>query len=439
MGLQAGSGVTTRAAAAAAAAAAAGLGQMELEALHADGRKLSQSGVRGGSGAQAQMKRSKEAWAEELAAGESKREKRSALADISNTRGDEAAAAGKLKETKTGPTTRGSRQSSMSSAMQRPLSNTEASLVLERRRSQLFTQRQIPLAFGYSKPTPTVKNVDEPYSDDPLMCTQYVMDIYSFLRTSEYKHRPNTQYMEQLQRDINHTMRSILIDWLVEVAEEYKLIPDTLFLAVTLIDRFLSSYACDRVMLQLVGVTCMLIAAKYEEIYAPQVDDFCYITDNSYQHDQVLDMERKILKTLGFDLVTPTTKTFVRRYLRAADSLPNDKVDCLASFLAELTLLEYSFLKYRPSMIAASTIFLSQFILDRPCWTPTLAHYSDYKAMDLKECVKDLHAVFVKPPTDSTPAIRAKYRKPIFKEVSNLTAMDEIPDSLFDDLTKTQC
>ena len=66
---------------------------------------------------------------------------------------------------------------------------------------------------------------------------------------------------------------------------------------------------------------------------------------------QVLEMERKILKTLGFDLVTPTTKTFVRRYLRAADSLPNDKVDCLASFLAELTLLEYGFLKYRPSMV----------------------------------------------------------------------------------------
>ena len=103
----------------------------------------------------------------------------------------------------------------------------------------------------------------------------------------QYKHRPNTLYMEQLQRDINQTMRSILIDWLVEVAEEYKLIPDTLFLAVTLIDRFLSTYACDRVMLQLVGVTCMLIAAKYEEIYAPQVDDFCYITDNSYQHNQV--------------------------------------------------------------------------------------------------------------------------------------------------------
>ena len=77
--------------------------------------------------------------------------------------------------------------------------------------------------------------------------------------------------MESLQRDINHTMRGILVDWLVEVAEEYKLVPETLFLAVNFIDRCLSKYSCVRSSLQLVGVTCMLIAAKFEEIYAPQV------------------------------------------------------------------------------------------------------------------------------------------------------------------------
>lgn len=74
-----------------------------------------------------------------------------------------------------------------------------------------------------------------------------------------------------MQRDINHTMRGILVDWLVEVAEEYKLVPETLFLAVNFIDRCLSKYSCQRSSLQLVGVTCMLIAAKFEEIYAPQV------------------------------------------------------------------------------------------------------------------------------------------------------------------------
>ena len=73
----------------------------------------------------------------------------------------------------------------------------------------------------------------------------------------------------QSQRDINATMRSILIDWLVEVAEEYRLVPDTLYLAVNYIDRFLAHVPVNRSKLQLVGVTCMLIASKYEEIHPP--------------------------------------------------------------------------------------------------------------------------------------------------------------------------
>jgi cyclin A len=114
----------------------------------------------------------------------------------------------------------------------------------------------------------------------------YIEDIYTYLRREELRHRPREVYMDE-QQGINQTMRGILVDWLVEVAEEYKLAADTLFLAVNLIDRFLSKEPCERCMLQLVGVTCMLIAAKFEEIYAPQVDDFCYITDNTYTHAQV--------------------------------------------------------------------------------------------------------------------------------------------------------
>lgn len=102
------------------------------------------------------------------------------------------------------------------------------------------------------------------------------------------KFRPMPSYMER-QRDINHNMRSILVDWLVEVAEEYRLKPETLFLSVNYIDRFLSSMAVQRTKLQLVGVTCMLLASKYEEIQPPTVDNFVYITDETYRRDQVCD------------------------------------------------------------------------------------------------------------------------------------------------------
>ncbi len=100
------------------------------------------------------------------------------------------------------------------------------------------------------------------------------------------KFRPKLGYMRK-QRDINHSMRAILIDWLVEVADEYRLHPQTLYVTVGFIDRFLSEMSVQRGKLQLVGVTCMLLAAKYEEIYPPAVDEFVYITDNTYTREQV--------------------------------------------------------------------------------------------------------------------------------------------------------
>ena len=95
------------------------------------------------------------------------------------------------------------------------------------------------------------------------------------------------------QSDINHSMRAILVDWLVEVAEEYKLLPQTLYLTINYIDRFLSVMSVLRGKLQLVGTACMLVAAKYEEIYPPDVSDFVLITDDTYTTKEV--------KTLGID------------------------------------------------------------------------------------------------------------------------------------------
>ena len=87
-------------------------------------------------------------------------------------------------------------------------------------------------------------------------------------------------------------MRSILIDWLVEVHLKFKLVPESLYLTVNLIDRYLEREQVHRSKLQLVGVTAMLIACKYEEIYPPIVKDFVYITDNAYTKEEILEQER---------------------------------------------------------------------------------------------------------------------------------------------------
>merc|ERR1719498_2218902 len=112
------------------------------------------------------------------------------------------------------------------------------------------------------------------------------------------------------QSDINEKMRGILIDWLVEVHLKYKLKPETLYLAVNVIDRFLEKCTISRKKLQLVGVTGMLIAAKYEEIYAPEVRDFVYITDKAYTKEEILQMEIAMLNALEFQITGPTPMSF---------------------------------------------------------------------------------------------------------------------------------
>ena len=94
--------------------------------------------------------------------------------------------------------------------------------------------------------------------------------------------------------------------------------PETLYLTTNLIDRYLSINSVSRKNLQLVGVTAMLLAAKYEEIWAPEVQDFVFISDNAYSREQVLTMEKNMLNSLKFNLTVPTPYVFMVRLLKAA-------------------------------------------------------------------------------------------------------------------------
>ncbi|KAF3447024.1 hypothetical protein FNV43_RR12204 [Rhamnella rubrinervis] len=280
-----------------------------------------------------------------------------------------------------------------------------------------------------------IVDLDDNYMD-PQMCATIACDIYMHLRASEAKKRPSTDFMEKVQKDVNASMRAILIDWLVEVAEEYRLVPDTLYLTVNYIDRYLSGNVMNRQRLQLLGVACMMIASKYEEICAPQVEEFCYITDNTYFKEEVLQMESAVLNFLKFEMTAPTTKCFLRRFVRAAqgvNEVQSMQLECLANYLAELSLLEYSMLCYAPSLIAASAIFLANFILlpsKRP-WNSTLQHYTHYQPQDLYDCVKDLHRLCCNSHSSSLPAIRDKYSQHKYKYAAKKHCPPLIPQEFF--------
>jgi len=137
---------------------------------------------------------------------------------------------------------------------------------------------------------------------------EYASEIFASLFKDEANFLPRPNYMES-QTDINAKMRAILIDWLVEVHMKYKLRPETLFLTVQCIDRYLTKMPVMRKRLQLVGVVAMFIAAKFEEIHAPEVADFVYITDSAYTKEDILTMECQMLTTLDFQIVVPLLRT----------------------------------------------------------------------------------------------------------------------------------
>ena len=129
-------------------------------------------------------------------------------------------------------------------------------------------------------------NIDERDAEDPLCATEYVQDMYQHFRLKEGSTSVRPLYMEN-QTHINERMRSILVDWLVEVHLKFKLVPETLYLTINLIDRYLERQEVSRPRLQLVGVTSLLIASKYEEIYPPELRDLVYICDRAYTRTEV--------------------------------------------------------------------------------------------------------------------------------------------------------
>ncbi|XP_018847567.2 cyclin-A2-4-like isoform X1 [Juglans regia] len=284
-----------------------------------------------------------------------------------------------------------------------------------------------PLGDMILSSNPEVLDIDADYKE-PQSCSVYAPEIYNHLRVAELARRPSPNYMKTIQHDITQSMRGILVDWLVEVAEEYNLVPDTLYLTVHLIDSFLTQNYIERQRLQLLGITCMLISSKYEEICAPHVEELCLITDNTYTRKEVLELEIRVLKYFGFQVFAPTAKTFLRRSLRAAVAsykTPSLEMEYLANYLAELTLIDNGFLDFLPSMIAASAVFLARWTLDQSShpWNPTLEHYTSYKASDLKYTVLAMQDLQLN--TDCCPlsAIRMKYRQQKqFKSVAALSS-----------------
>lgn len=208
-------------------------------------------------------------------------------------------------------------------------------------------------------------DLDDEDADDPLMVSEYVNEIFDYLRELESTTQPNPTYMDN-QKDLQWKMRGILIDWLIEVHTRFRLLPETLFLAVNIVDRFLSRKVILLEKLQLVGVAAMFIAAKYEEVFSPHVQYFRHVADDGFTEEEILQAERVVLSTLNYNLSYPNPMNFLRRISKA------DQYDfqtrTVAKYLMEISLLDHRFMEFLPSHVAAAAMYLSRMMLERGPW-----------------------------------------------------------------------
>ena len=255
-----------------------------------------------------------------------------------------------------------------------------------------------------------------------MAVTEYVVEIYGNLRKKETELAPPVNYMS-IQEDINEKMRGILIDWLIEVHLKFKLRHETLFLTVNILDRYLAVQKVNRQRLQLVGVVSLMLAAKYEEIYPPEVRDYVYICDNAYTREQIVKMEQMILSSLNFRLTVPTPRSFLKRFCKAAQG--DSKLLLLVSYLLELTLVEFAFLKYTPSILCAACTSVALQLSGKAAWTPTLAKHSRYTEGDLREVVADVIALHQKAATSNHKAAHTKYSSSRFHSVAAMEPLNK--------------
>lgn len=242
-------------------------------------------------------------------------------------------------------------------------------------------KKELAAAKELIESTRTAEDIDDE-TWDTSMVAEYGDEIFGYMRdleastkpgersyktddTKQIKMLPNAHYMDN-QAEIQWSMRSVLMGWLVQVHHRFGLLPETLFLCVNYIDRFLSCKVVSLGKLQLVGATAIFVAAKYEEINCPSVQEIVYMVDGGYTVDEILKAERFMLSMLQFELGWPGPMSFLRRISKADDY--DLETRTLAKYFLELTIMDERFVGSPPSFLAAGAHSLARMMLKKGSW-----------------------------------------------------------------------
>ncbi|KAI4626987.1 uncharacterized protein J4E87_004328 [Alternaria ethzedia] len=245
------------------------------------------------------------------------------------------------------------------------------------------TQRELEAARIFVEANRSAEDVEDEQWDTSMVA-EYGDEIFEYMHALEERMKPNASYMDH-QAEIQWSMRSVLMDWLVQVHNRFTLLPETLFLAVNYVDRFLSCKVVSLGKLQLVGATALFVAAKYEEINCPSVQEIVYMVDGAYTADEVLKAERFMLSMLQFELGWPGPMSFLRRISKADDY--DLETRTLSKYFLEITVMDERFVGCAPSFLSAGAHCLARFMLKKGDWSQAHVHYSGYTLTQLRHLI----------------------------------------------------
>lgn len=249
----------------------------------------------------------------------------------------------------------------MTSIIPKPVAQTQPAPIVDSHEIQAALQALKDAPSSLSKQDFAYREAEphhlESNPSNPRFATDFLPEIFEHLKNNETKFVASPNYMDR-QTEITSNMRAVLLDWLIDVHNKFQLMPETLYLTVNIIDRFLDLKHVTKQKLQLIGVTALLLSSKYEEIMCPDVNEFAQITAGAYTKDEILKTEKLMLGALDFNVTVATPHTFLKTYLKAARA--DLKTQFVANYLAELAALDYKMLKYVPSIYACACIYVAR-------------------------------------------------------------------------------
>ena len=239
-------------------------------------------------------------------------------------------------------------------------------------------------------------------------------------KTLEFKIKPN---FIKNQQEVNCRMRAIIVNWIIEVHDRFKLLPDTLFLSIIIFDRYMSIVNnIDKNRLQLIGATSLLIACKYEEIFSPEIRDFICILDRAYEREDLMEEENNILKILKFEVTYPSALRYYE-ILRILFGI-EEKYYKYGNFLLELCLLDCKFSKYMQAVIATTVCFIVLKLFQKVSLEKFMTNKIKISEKEIMDCLIDICFLIEYIDGSIYPAVNKKH-KGICSEIKKIIEKDK--------------